>query len=57
MSKGQYLIRYGCDILLWALCIIATGFLAGAGVIDNPELALAGTALFWAIRANSKRGV
>jgi len=52
-----YLIRYGCDILLWAFCIVANGFLTEAGLIDDPAFSLAGVALFWAIRANTKAEV
>jgi len=54
---GQYLIRLGLDWLLWAFCVFAIGFLHGAGVIESPGSALAGAALFMAIRARSKSEV
>jgi Na+/H+ antiporter NhaD/arsenite permease-like protein len=52
-----HLIRLGWDIVLWVLCIIVIGFLSGADLIENPAFSLAGAALFWAIRANTKAEV
>lgn len=49
--------RFIADAIIWAFCITLVGFLSAAGVIDNPAIALAGGALWWAIRAYSKADV
>lgn len=56
-TNGRYFIRLGCDVLSWAFSILAIGALHVVGVIDNPEIALAGGALFVALRARSKSEV
>lgn len=50
-------VRFLGDVGLWVVCIVATGVMRGAGLIDDPAFALAGSALFLAIRANSKAEV
>jgi len=49
--------RFILDCALWAFCLVLVGFLTRAGVIDNAGIALGGAALWFGLRAHSKRGV
>lgn len=51
------LFRLIMDAGFWIVCIVALGFMSKAGVIENPEMALAGAAFWWAIRAHSRAEV
>lgn len=45
---------YIFDLLLWAFLLGLSSFLQRAGFIDNAAFSLAGVALLFSIRANSK---
>ena len=55
MSKPA--VRFLSDLALWAICLITIGVLRGLGVIENMAMAVAGGALWMAIRAQSKADV
>lgn len=49
--------RLVSDLACWVLCIFTAGALHGLGLIEDRALALAGCALWLAIRATSKSEV
>lgn len=54
---AKTLFHFASDAVLWAACIVLTGFLSASGLIENPAFALAGSALWFAIRAYRKADV
>jgi hypothetical protein len=55
MAKPVF--HFMADVVQWVISIVAIGALHGAGVIENPAIALAAVALWLAIRARRKADV
>ena len=54
---GKTIIHFASDFALWAVLVVAVAILSSAGLIENQALALAGGALWLAIRAYRKAEV